>query len=100
MKGLELSQLVGIILVLIVIVIVVIVVIQPAMLFGKSTEERRGFEEFCVFWGVNGFKQDMGESVIVGTDTYSVTQMCTQVLKSSSPDKDTCVKCCQKVIVC
>jgi hypothetical protein len=99
MRGLETSQLIGIILVLVVVVIVVIVVFGPALAFGKTTDEKRNFEEFCVFWGINGYKEGLGESVVRSGTTYDVTQMCSAALRST-PDIETCKKCCQKVIVC
>jgi hypothetical protein len=106
MKGMETSTLIGLILVIVVILIVSIVVFSPSLAFGKTTEQKQGFEQFCIFWGLNSYAQGLGEQVDMGGKKQGVTEMCHAELgRSPMSDSDsefygTCVKCCKKEIVC
>jgi hypothetical protein len=56
MRGLEYGIILGIIIVVAIIVIIFIIVINPAIIFGKSTQSGIDFREACLFWSLNGYK--------------------------------------------
>lgn len=93
MKGIETKMLLGLIMLLVVILIVFVIVFYPAIAFKNNTEDKRNFEDFCVFWSITGYNKQI-EEVNVGKTPVKISQMC------SFTDIDNCIKCCKKEIVC
>jgi len=105
MKGLEFKMLFGLIILVVVILLVILIVINPSLIFGKTTEARISFEEFCVFWSLNGYAEGLGEMVKRDSKEYGYPeQYCAPVLRkliiTDPADIETCKKCCRKEIAC
>ena len=100
MKGLETATILGLILLVAVILLAFLIVFYPSLAFGQSTQERTSFEEFCVFWSLTGYREEI--SVKHGNQEYPVLDYCSIALKriATYADIDTCRKCCTKEIVC
>lgn len=100
MKGLESMTIVGLILLVLVILLAFLIVFYPSQAFGQTTQEKRDFEEFCVFWSLTGYREEI--SVEYNNQEYSVLDYCSIALKkvATKADLDNCRKCCTKEIVC
>jgi len=99
-------MLLGLIILIVVLVLVALIVINPSLIFGKTTETRISFEEFCVFWSLNGYKEGLGENVIRNNVDYGKPEeYCAPILRKlptlmQSEDIDACRKCCKKEVAC
>jgi hypothetical protein len=107
MKGIEYQTLLGLIVVVAVIILVYIIVIGPAMSTSNNMNSRSKFEDFCVYWGLNGYAEGLGQPVVRDSvDHGTPEEHCGTVIKKSpldaltKEDIDNCRKCCSKVIAC
>jgi len=105
MKGLEFKMIFGLIILIAVILLIAIIVFAPALGFGKTTQSRTKFEEFCVFWSLNNYKEGLGENVIVNGVNYGPPeQWCAPILGKlaiTNPlDIYKCISCCKKEVAC
>ena len=107
MKGLEFKMLLGLILLVVVIVLIMIVVIGPSLVFSSNINSRTQFEDFCVFWSLNGYTETIDESVIRndidhGTprDYCGIPLGKLSIVLQQDPDILNCIKCCKKEIAC
>lgn len=106
MKGLETRFIYGLIILIAVIIIIAIIVFLPALGFGKSTQSNINFQEFCVFWSLNNYKEGLGENVTalpITTINRNPEYYCSTPLGKSSLDNadiERCRSCCKKEIPC
>jgi len=56
MKGMEFKMILGLIILIAVILLIVLIVINPALIFGETTETQIEFREACIFWSLNAYK--------------------------------------------
>jgi hypothetical protein len=104
MKGLEFKIIFGLIILVAVVLLVSLIVFNPALAFGKTTSAQISFEEFCIYWSLNGYQEGKTENVKRnGIDHGSVSSYCSTALKKlflDDNDIDVCRKCCKKEIAC
>ena len=103
MKGLEFKMLLGLIVLIAVILLIAIIVFAPALGFGKSTQSRTKFEEFCVFWSLSNYKEGWNEPVknLPNTPEYLINNKPSYYCFTIGiSDVDTCRKCCKKEVAC
>ena len=106
MKGLETKVIFGLIILVAVIVLIAIVVFQPSLAFGKSTQSRTKFEEFCVFWSLDNYAEDWSVELKSHPNTLEwmvnnkPVDYCPTVGISAAQDIDKCRSCCKKEVVC
>jgi hypothetical protein len=97
--GLEYHQILYAIMLIAVVVGVVIVVLYPFINFRQTTTDKQDFEDFCVFWSLQGYNTQL-QSIQANGVTYTIADKCKIAMKTTSPDIPSCVKCCRKEIIC
>jgi hypothetical protein len=106
MKGLEYNQILGMIVLIVVIIIIILIVVNPSLNFGKTTGKLISFEEFCVFWSLNGYAERLhGDVTRNNIDYYTTEENCAPHFNKLSnmmteSDIDACRRCCRKEIAC
>ena len=101
MKGVEFRTLFGLVILVAVVVLVVILIINPSLAFGKSNQARINFEEFCTFWSLSGYNDNI---VTIGSEEKVASEECATFLNligaPNVNDIEVCKKCCRKEIAC
>jgi hypothetical protein len=106
MKGIEFNLILGLIILVAFLLIVVLVVFGPTFAWGSATQTRVNFEDFCIFWGLNGYVEGLGTDVIRNSINYSTPETyCSTILRKNvgsmtDTDIESCRKCCRKEIAC